>query len=103
MPTRSKRTPGVHPLIALNAALVLVLGVVSLAPPAGAQPGRERPRGEYTMVGGAIRGGNTNAVFIVDGINQELVAVRWNPSRRRIEGLGFRDLNNDSSQPRQAR
>ncbi|TVQ62133.1 MAG: hypothetical protein EA378_06635 [Phycisphaerales bacterium] len=92
-----------HPLIALNAVLVLVLCVVTLSPPVGAEQPRERARGDYTMVGGSIRGGASNAVFVVDSVNQELIAVRWNHSRRQLEGIGYRNLGTDATRPRQAR
>jgi hypothetical protein len=82
-------------LIALNAALLLVLGVVTLAPESYAQRAAHRIRGEYTMVSGRIMGGNTSAVYIVDAANQELLAVRWNPATKALEGIGYRNLRAD--------
>jgi len=79
-------------LIVLNAVLLLVLGAVVLGPRAGAQDAVARAPGSYTMVGGRVNGGNANAVWIVDGINQEIVAVRWDNSRTRLTGIGFRDI-----------
>lgn len=79
-------------LIVLNVVLVAVLGLVTLGPDAGAQNAVARAPGSYTMVGGRINGGTANAVWVVDGTNQEVVAVRWNNSRARLDGLGFRDL-----------
>lgn len=82
-------------LIALNAALLLVLGVVTLAPETHAQR-VARVRGEYTMVSGRIMGANTNAVYIVDAANQEFIAVRWNNTTRALDGIGHRDLRADA-------
>lgn len=93
----AKRAPGVrvNPLIAVNAALLVVLGAVSIAT---AQPGN-RARGDYAMVGGEILGGGGgNAVYILDASNQELIAVKWDTSRKLLEGIGFRDLNKDSQE-----
>ena len=84
-------------LIALNASLLVALGFVALAGPAGAQnqPGT-RVRGEYTMVAGEMQGGNSSAIYIIDSANQELIALRWDESRRTLMGLGFRDIDADS-------
>jgi len=84
-------------LIALNAALLLVLGLVTLGPRAGAQSAIARAPGNYTMVGGRINGGNSNAVWIIDGTNQELIAVRWDTSRSTLTGIGFRDIVADGN------
>ena len=79
-------------LIVLNAVLLLVLGAIALGPKAGAQNAIARAPGSYTMIGGRMNGGVANAVWIVDGTNQELVAIRWDTSRSRLDGLGFRDI-----------
>ncbi|MEO1008383.1 MAG: hypothetical protein AAFX79_07435 [Planctomycetota bacterium] len=82
-------------LIAVNAALVLVLGVVALSPVADAQQ-RQRPRGEYLIVGGQVIGAPTNAVHVVDVTNQELVSLRWDQSRQSFMGIGYRNLADDA-------
>lgn len=83
------------PLIALNAGLIVVLGIVSIAK---AQPGA-RARGNYAMVGGEyMGGGGANAVYILDAANQELIAVKWDESRKVLDGIGYRDLNKDAQQ-----
>jgi hypothetical protein len=94
---RAGRASGirVNPLIAVNAALLVILGAVSIAT---AQPGN-RARGDYAMVGGEIMGGGGgNAVYILDASNQELIAVKWDTSRKVLDGIGFRDLNKDSQE-----
>jgi len=83
-------------LIALNIALVAGLAIVSLAPVAGGQPGSGRSRGDYTMIGGRIQGSSTNAIYVVDAANSELVALKWSQGQKRFEGVGYRDLNRDA-------
>jgi hypothetical protein len=83
-------------LIALNAGLLLALGAVSLAPEATAQRGAGRARGEYTLVSGRVIGGNSNAVYVIDSANQEIIGLTWNNTRKALEGFGYRDINADS-------
>lgn len=86
-------------LVGVNILLLGVLAAVSLSPTLHAQGRREaqsRARGEYTMVSGRIVGGNANAVYVVDGANQDMIVVRWNPSTRSLDGIGYRDLTADS-------
>ncbi|MEM8756304.1 MAG: hypothetical protein AAGF47_00800 [Planctomycetota bacterium] len=84
------------PLIAINAGLLVVLGVTTLAP---AQPAGNRARGEYAILGGEFQGGGGgNAVYIIDASNQEMVAVTWDRSRRALAGIGYRDLARDSQE-----
>lgn len=83
-------------LVALNATLLLALGAVTLAPKAGAQgQPAPRPRGEYTLVGGQVMGANSNAIYVLDAANRELVTLMWDDSRKQIHGIGYRDLAND--------
>ncbi|MCL4222024.1 MAG: hypothetical protein KJZ65_11725 [Phycisphaerales bacterium] len=83
-------------LIALNLLLLAVLGAVTLPPIAGAQNERGRTRGEYTMVAGNLDVGGSDAVFIVDSANAEMIVMRWDHGRGRLDGVGFRDLDLDS-------
>jgi hypothetical protein len=82
-------------LIALNVALLALLGAVVLSPASFAQRSA-RARGEYTMVSGKIVGGNANAIYILDASNQEVLAARWNESSKAIDVLGYRDLQADA-------
>ena len=79
-------------LIAVNLALLALLAAVTLAPHAVAQRAGTRARGEYALVGGKIQGGNANAVYVIDGANQEMIALRWNETTKALEGVGYRDL-----------
>lgn len=85
-------------LIALNAVLLLALGAVTLAPSATAQnrdAGLIRARGEYTVVGGEVNGATSNAIYVIDATNREMVGLLWDDSRRQIKGMGYRDLAMD--------
>jgi len=92
-------------LIALNAALLLVLAVVTLAPATHAQrgtgtgAGAGRARGQYTMVAGKVTGGNSHAVYLVDANNQELLALLWSQTGKGLDVVGYRDLRADTSAP----
>ncbi len=83
-------------LIAVNAGLAALLLILTLAPDGAIGQPAQRARGEYTVVGGKIRGGPGNAIWVVDSANQELVALRWNDARNQLEGIDYRDLNADA-------
>lgn len=92
-------------LIGLNVALLMVLGVFTIltSVDAGAQPGAgpgaaatARPRGDYTVVSGRYQGGTSNAVYILDAANQELMALSWDRSRNELEVIGHRKLADDA-------
>jgi hypothetical protein len=89
----ARRRSGVKMLLAVNAALLAVLGAVRLAPQADAQG---RPRGEYLMLAGEVAGAKPQVVWILDQVHEELVAVSWSRERGELVGLGFRSLASDS-------
>jgi hypothetical protein len=87
---------------ALLIANTLVGGYL-LLPDAAAQPSsREatrdasRARGDYTMVSGRTNQGGPSVVYIVDSSNQELVALRWDQTKKVMGGVGYRNLAADS-------
>lgn len=86
-----------RPLLALNGVLLCACLAVTLAPTAGAQnqPNPTRARGEYTMVGGQVSGSSSNAITVLDAANREMVTLLWDSSRRRLQGVGYRDLITD--------
>jgi hypothetical protein len=94
---RSVRRAASNPraLLALNAALLLLLAVVTFAPAVSAQANR---RGEYTMVAGGVKGPQSWALYIVDTVNQELIVLGYNPSTKRLDGIGYRNLAADSAE-----
>lgn len=91
--SRSRRSG----LVALNIALLCVLGGVTLTAQVGAQPSNQnmRVRGEYTIVGGSTIGENASTIYVLDSANREVVSLRWNDSTKALEGIGFRDLVRD--------
>lgn len=90
MRRHSDRKLGV--LLVLNAALLALLAAVVLSPAASAQSGPARARGTYTMVGGKVIGSPEDAIYIVDAANQEMVAAKWDRSRKALKFLGYYDL-----------
>lgn len=105
-----RRAPGLallgSPLrraVAANVVLLAILVSMSLGPGAGAQPagqpGAGRARGEYTMLSGKTNTGNTNAVYVLDAANQEVVAMRWDASRQKLITMGYRNLAADVQAP----
>ncbi len=84
-------------LIAANLGLGAAIAVAALSGPAfGLQPST-RARGQYSMVAGQIQGGGSaSAIYIIDSINQEIVAVRWNQSRNELDGIDYRNLDEDA-------
>lgn len=91
-------------LAALNAALLCGLVLLCLAPnPGNAAPQPERARGSYTMVSGRIQGSNTHGLYLLDGANQELVALRWDIGRNGLVPIGYRSLTADTKASKGAR
>ncbi len=86
-------------LIGLNVVLLAVLAMVTFAPTAPGQPGAPaiagRARGDYTMVSGRMQGSTTNAVWVLDATNQELIVLGWDRGRKQLYGIGYRSLVND--------
>jgi len=82
-------------LIGLNALLALCLAAVTFSSSVTAQQPARAP-GDYTMVAGVVQGNPASVIYIVDGTNQELVAVTWDQSRKRLTDVGYRDLASDA-------
>jgi hypothetical protein len=82
-------------LVTLNIGLLMVLGLTALGPSASGQ--REaRTRGQYVMVSGKADGSQADAIYIVDSANQDMIVLRWNAQTKSLDGMGFRDLAEDS-------
>ena len=94
-PEKRRRRSTLPALLAINAALLVVLGVVTFTPAATAQA---RSRGTYTMAAGGVRGTDADAVYIVDTTNQELIAITYDPNTQQIVGIGYRSLAVDIEQ-----
>lgn len=89
-------------LVALNLALAAALAAVAFWPGGSAGPSSafagqpvSRQRGQYVMIAGRAQGSNTNVVYILDSVNQELVAVRYNRATQALEPIGFRSVGED--------
>ena len=67
-----------------------MLAGVTFGPAAMAQVSRYR--GEYMMVAGHSNGSPTDILYIVDQNSRELVAIRYDTSKRLIQGMGYADL-----------
>ncbi|MBX3359179.1 MAG: hypothetical protein KF745_12220 [Phycisphaeraceae bacterium] len=85
-------------LIAANVLLLAGLVAVTLAGASqpSPQPGAGRARGEYTLVSGRMLGMSVHAVYILDASNQEMVALAWDRTTKRLGGIGYRDLAQDA-------
>jgi len=88
-------------LLFLNGLLLAALIAVTFAPAAIAQ--LERYRGDYMMASGRTNGSTTNILYIVDQNSRELVAIRYDESKRLIEGMGYADLAKDATTVRKVR
>lgn len=96
-PARGTLVSGVRALLLMNAVLLLVLGLVTFGGSADADQQQQRPRGDYTMVGGRVPGfSGGGAVYIVDAINREMMVVGYDRSQQRIQGIGYRHIGNDA-------
>ncbi len=82
-------------LVVLNAVLVAGVLLQRAVPRAYAQGGRAR--GEYTMVSGKTNAGGPHAIYVLDSANQEMVALRWDPARRVLGVIGYRNLSGDAN------
>ncbi len=89
------KTPAYRSLLWLNAALLLILALLALAPGAQARQPASRPHGQYAMVSAEVQGLTERAVVILDSANQQMVALRWDRSRKALAPLGYRDIGAD--------
>lgn len=88
------RLTSMRGLLLMNAALLLVLGAVTFGSSAEAQ---QRATGEFTMVSGGAPGSEGDVVYVVDTVNEELIAVRYDTTTKRIIGVGYRNLVADAA------
>ncbi|MBY0309197.1 MAG: hypothetical protein K2Q09_10685 [Phycisphaerales bacterium] len=93
-----RRHGRVGALLTVNALLLCAAGAGLLASAASAQPGPGRSRGQYLMVSGRATGVAGNVVYVIDSVNQELLALRYQLAAGRLETMGYRSLVADSAQ-----
>lgn len=90
------RRGGLGGLLALNGALLLALGFVTFGAPAVAQG--YRAKGMYHAVPAKIPGRESAVLFIVDEVNQQMLALGFDPNARTVHVVGGRDLAVDAAQ-----
>ncbi len=81
-------------LITLNVLLIVALVLVSLGPSESHAQNNNRARGQYSAIGMNVTGSVSDAIVLIDSNNQELVALRWDPSRRSLVGIDYASLQN---------
>jgi hypothetical protein len=91
----TRRFGTMHALVAANIAALGFLALVKLSGPAEAQ---SRIRSTYAAASGRIEGTEVHALYIVDETTQEVVAVQWDPQKKQMRGLGYRNLQADAGE-----
>ncbi len=92
--SRRRTAPDLRALFVLNAVLLVLLAAATFSPAVGAQG---RGRGDYMMVAGGLNNSLSSAVYIVDGVNQELIVVNYDLNSKRLQGIGSRNLAGDAA------
>ncbi len=94
---RNARNPD-RALIALNIGALALLAAVSFAPgiSSAQSPARTRAHGQYGMLSGQFQGSSEDAIFLVDAANAEMLALKFDRSRRSLTGIGYRDMAADA-------
>jgi hypothetical protein len=87
-----RRSGSLRGLVVLNLVLLAALAAVTFMPDAHAQA---RSRANYTMVAGGVPGAAADVVWIVDSVNQQVIAISWEPNKREMIGIGGRSLARD--------
>jgi len=102
-PAHARRALPTRRLLTVNIALALACGVLWMIPtPGSAQPRPGQPVraiGQYTMISGKLISGNSQAIYLLDAANQELIGVKWDSGRKGLLPLGYRNLLNDRKAP----
>lgn len=76
-----------------GAALVVACAVGVVFGQAAVQ---NRAAGNYTLLAGKASGSSAKVVYILDSANKEMVAVKWNQSAAKLDGIGYRNLAQDA-------
>ncbi|HWB20811.1 MAG TPA: hypothetical protein VG711_10950 [Phycisphaerales bacterium] len=94
MNTTPKRS-SLKGVILLNMGLLVLLAIITFSSThAGAQ--NQRGRGDYVMVAGGARGTESSVVYVVDQVNQEMMALTYDSTNKRLDGMTYRNLANDA-------
>ncbi|MDQ7013973.1 MAG: hypothetical protein Q9O74_08780 [Planctomycetota bacterium] len=90
-------------LLATNLTLAAGIAIAAVSLPANGTQQPNRARGQYTMLAGDVRsGGNASVVYLIDSVNEEMIAVRWDDNQNALQGIDYRSLAKDA-EPRQGR
>lgn len=90
-----RKSSALRGLVVLNLLLLTLLAAVTFGSKADAQV---RQRGEYTMVGGGANGANAGIVYVVDTVNNQMIALTYDQTNKSLVGVGSRDLGRDAAQ-----
>ncbi len=96
-PAPPRSSANLKALLAVNVLLLILLATVTWGGSIATAQNDARPRGEYTMVAGPAQGTDSSVIYLVDAINQELTAVTYNTSTKRIDGVAYRNLRRDTN------
>lgn len=80
-------------LITLNAGLLGALAFVTHSIPAEAQV---RQRGSYTLISSGVTGSPLSVVYVIDEANNELVALAWDDTSKKMNYVGYRNIAADA-------
>jgi hypothetical protein len=80
-------------IITLNIVLLAVLVAAVLVPISDA---RQTSDSRYLALPSTASGIQTGVVYIMDTVQQEMVAVAWNHNKNRIMTLGYRNIASDA-------
>lgn len=75
-------------------AAVIVAGAVGVV--FGQAAVQNRAAGNYTLLAGKANGASAKTIYILDSANKEMVAVKWNQSAVKLDGIGYRNLAQDA-------
>ncbi|HEB60429.1 MAG TPA: hypothetical protein ENJ06_01240 [Phycisphaeraceae bacterium] len=82
-------------LVLLNTILLIVLAFVTLEPGAKAQ---SRRPGDYLVVGGQMKGETSNAIYVLDANNLEIIGLMLDKNRRQVTSAIWHDIEKDMKQ-----
>jgi hypothetical protein len=97
-PSRGGGHASTKKIIAIAAVLAIAIALWPTLRGAQAQSA-QRARGNYLILAGKNISNDTSQLFCLDSSNQELIALRWNPSAGQLEVSGYRSLVNDRQNP----
>jgi len=85
-------------LIAVNIALLAILGLITWAPATQAESGSGAgsQAGDYIMLGGDVTGMTSNGIYVLDQRSGILIALQYELGRRKLKALNARNIIQDA-------